>query len=154
MHTRIFTIIGARRLWAGGVILLTLITAATLAAGMGMKRGWFTAPSTKAAVAVQQREGFEVERVTIRRFGFEPSVIKGSSKDFTLLIVNRSYLPELAISLNRIVGNGQKEKVKDVRQKRGQVNGFNYFGNLPPGEYELVEANNPNWKCAITLTAR
>lgn len=132
--------------------LVTTLCAATVAGGIGLKNGWFTAFG-KAAVAVQQEEKIESELVTVSRFGFMPLSINRPAKDFVMTIVNRTADTELNLTLNRIVGNSPTDKVIDVNLKRGRGNWYANF-NLPPGEYELSEASHPEWRCKITLTPR
>ncbi|MEK7831947.1 MAG: hypothetical protein AAB401_12715 [Acidobacteriota bacterium] len=110
-------------------------------------------PGFVPAVAIQQPEQIESELITVSRFGFMPLAIKRPAKDFVLTIVNRSADPELNLTLSRTVGNRPTDKVIDVKLKRGRGS-WNAHFNLPPGDYELTEINNPNWKCTITVTPR
>ena len=142
------------------ILLATLLATATVTAltvNTGNRaRNWFTATGTNTAsnvVAVQQEEKIESELITVSRFGFMPLTIKRPAKDFVMTIVNRSSDPELNLTLNRVVGNRPTDKVIDVKLKKGRGS-WNAHFNLPPGDYELTEINNPQWKCTITLTPR
>lgn len=103
------------------------------------------------AAMMQTEARLETELIAVRPFGFEPAAIKRPAGDFQFLITNRSQFPELSLTLSRVVGNRPSDKVKDVGFKKGQVR-WNERFNLPPGDYVLTEARNPEWKCSITLT--
>ncbi len=142
------------------LVLVTLmafiLTATGVAAGIGVKRNWFTTTNhnvSSNAIAVQQQEQIESELVTVNRFGFMPLAIKRPAKDFVMTIVNRTADPELKLTLNRSVGNRPTDKIIDVNLKRGRGSWYAHF-SLPPGDYELSEASHPEWKCQITLTPR
>lgn len=133
-------------------IALATICAATIVAGVGMKRNWFITASSRT-IAAQADEGLEIEQITVRRFGFEPAAITRSAKGFMLNFSNHSGLPVLALSLNKLQSNSPVAKLTEVSLKRGQGYWTTYL-NLAPGEYELAEASHPEWKCRITLTPR
>lgn len=132
-------------------LMLVSLCAASMVAGIGIKRSWFKAAETRAATA-PANEKLEVEMVTLRRFGFEPSAITRSSKSFLLKVNNRFNQPTLALSLNQIQNNRVSAKVREVNLVGGQIDWTAYL-TLSPGEYELTEASHPEWKCRITVTA-
>lgn len=105
----------------------------------------------RTAAVIQTEARLETELIAVRQFGFEPAVIKRPAGDFQLYISNRSQFRELSLTLSRVQGNRPSDKVKDMGFKRGQVRWIERF-NLPPGDYVLTEAGNPEWKCSITLT--
>jgi hypothetical protein len=107
------------------------------------------ARSTSAAIQTEERQ--ESELITVRRFGFDPAAIKRPAGDVTFIIDNRSHLQDLSLTLSRVQGNKPSDKVKDVGFRKGQVKWLERF-NLPPGDYVLTEASQPDWKCSITLT--
>ncbi|MEP7338921.1 MAG: hypothetical protein ABI977_14395 [Acidobacteriota bacterium] len=113
------------------------------------------AKSRKAARSnsptIQTEANLETELITVRRFGFDPPIIKRPAGDFLFFISNHSQLRELSLTLSRAQGNKPSDKVKDVGFRKGQVKWIERF-NLPPGDYVLTEANHPDWKCSITLT--
>ncbi len=117
--------------------------------GIGAARGWFTAAS-RQAVSAPVDERLEIEMVTLRRFGFEPSAITRSSKGFLLKVNNRLNQPTLALSLNQLQNNHVSAKVREVNLSSGQIDWTAYL-TLSPGEYELTEASHPGWKCRITV---
>ncbi len=138
-------------------ILISCVTAIGLvAAAVTVERRLAAATRISTAsnvVSVQQEEKIESELITVSRFGFMPLAIKRPAKDFVMTIVNRSSDPELNLTLSRTVGNRPTDKIIDVKLKKGRGSWYAHF-NLPPGDYELSEANNPQWKCSITLTPR
>lgn len=103
------------------------------------------------STAVQTEPRLETELITVRRFGFDPAVIKRPAGDFQLFISNHSQLHELSLTLSRVQGNKPSDIVKDLGFRNGQVKWIERF-NLPPGDYVLTEATHPEWKCVITLT--
>lgn len=137
------------RLLPAALVILCLVA---VAAGMGVRSGWFAKLSGGAASA-QATDKVESELITVRRFGFEPAVIKRPAGEVVFVINNRTHLQDLSLTLTRVQGNKPTDKVKDVGMKRGHVNWIDRF-NLPPGDYVLTEASHPEWKCAITLTPR
>lgn len=95
------------------------------------------------------RERIEVEPVTLRRTGFEPSAITRPRGSFMLAIDNRSQIPDLDFRLARLNGNQQAAK-----RMRGRELRWRQLVDLSPGEYVLTEANHPQWRCQIVITAR
>lgn len=134
-------------------VTLSILCAMVVTAGIGVKRGWFTVSSSGVANNAQQKEEVESELITVSRFGFMPLAIKRPAKEFVMTIINRSSDPELNLTLSRTVGNRPTDKIIDVKLKKGRGNWYANL-NLPPGDYEMTEANNPEWKCMITLTPR
>lgn len=130
------------------IIALASLTVVAVTAGIGVTRGWFAA--NKAAIA-QQKEDVEVELITVRRFGFEPTEIKRPAGDVSFIINNRSNVQDLSLTFSRVQGNRPTDKVKDIGLRKGQIRSLERL-NLPPGDYVLTEANHPDWKCSITLT--
>lgn len=88
----------------------------------------------------------EVEVVTIRATGFEPSRIKRPAGRFLLAVDNRCGLEEVRLRLDREFGvsihqaNVRWDKL-DWRQML----------SLQPGTYLLTEENHPTWACRITV---
>lgn len=103
------------------------------------------------SAAMQTEARLETELITVRRFGFDPPVIKRPAGDFQFFVSNHSQFRELSLTLSRVQGNKPSDKVKEVGFRKGQVKWVERF-NLPPGDYVLTEANHPEWKCNITLT--
>ena len=89
----------------------------------------------------------EVQVITVRPRGFEPSDITRPTGVFLLAVDNRSGLDELHLSLDREGGN----RVHEQRVSRKKLDWRGAF-DLPPGRYALTEAKNPDWVCTITIT--
>jgi hypothetical protein len=90
----------------------------------------------------------EVQVITVRPRGFEPSNITRPAGIFLLAVDNRSGLDELLLRLDREAGN----RVHEQRVPRKKLDWRGAF-DLTPGHYVLTEANNPDWVCHITITA-
>jgi hypothetical protein len=104
------------------------------------------APHTAQSGSVPAR--VEVQVVTVRARGFEPSDITRPTGIFLLAVDNRSGLDELLLRLDREAGN----RVHEQRLPRKKPDWRRAF-DLTPGRYLLTEANNPDWVCHITITA-
>ena len=94
-----------------------------------------------------QIEKFEIEVITIRPAGFEPREITRPRGFFGIAVENRTGLPEVLLRLDR-EGGGRVQEAQVTRQKLNWKQGL----DLPPGQYVLTEANNPDWVCRITIT--
>jgi hypothetical protein len=81
------------------------------------------------------------------RNGFEPREITRSKGHFILVVLNRCGLSELSLRLDREAGTRLRE-ASFSREKREWTD----VVNLPPGNYILSEASNPDWTCKITIT--
>jgi hypothetical protein len=93
------------------------------------------------------RERIEVEPVTLRARGFEPSAITRPRGQFLLAVDNRSGFPDLDFRLVGLNGNQQAAK-----RMRGRELRWRQLVDLPPGDYVLTEANHPRWHCQISIT--
>src|SRR5262245_2774446 len=96
--------------------------------------------------AVSQ-EGIQIELVTIRTRGFEPSQITRSKGRFILAVYNRSGLEEVNLHLDHEAGL----KLRQERVPRTKLDWYAGL-DLPPGKYFLTEANHSDWRCAIVVT--
>lgn len=106
------------------------------------------------AVISQDQAKIEAELITIRRFGFEPAEIRRPAGEFVIVIDDRSQKArDLVLTLSSVRTDQPPDKLRDVDFKTGRSNWHERF-NLPAGEYVLTEANNPEWRCTITLTAK
>lgn len=146
------------RMAAFAQLALVIIAATVVAALAVSARVWIKSPARAAPVltAAARNEpqnkpepvSYHAELITLRPQGFIPGEIRRPAGRFMIGIDNRTGLKEIEISLIRDTGNKEQE-VRISRNKpdwRGVV-------NLPPGNYELREANHPEWVCRITLTA-
>ena len=141
------------------LLFVSLVAVAAFTVGMIHAKAKIFSPPTFAAIpsdnstAIQADEKLESELITVNRFGFMPLSITRPAKGFALIVDNHTADPDLNLRLNRLLGNVPADKLLDLNLKRGRGNWYSQV-NLPPGEYELSEANHPEWKCKITLTPR
>ena len=97
----------------------------------------------------QSRERVEVELITLRRNGFEPSEIRRPQGSFVLGVDNRSGIEGVELRLERLAGGRLP-----ALQTRARKLSWRELVDLPAGEYVLKEANHPEWACAISISAR
>lgn len=91
----------------------------------------------------------EAELVTITPTGFEPAEIRRPQGRFLLAIDNRTGLDSIEVYLERETGS----RAKDSFARKGKL-AWREAIDLPAGTYILRAANDENWRCRITLTAR
>lgn len=91
----------------------------------------------------------EVERITIKRSGFEPSEIRRPAGPFFLAFDNHGKLGEVFLEI--YPANGQR--LHDLNAKKGQLRQGKII-DLPPGQYVLTEVNHPRWNCRIFISAK
>ena len=146
---------------AGSFIVLTSVTA------LGLSGYWFAnkssarqqpailpskvAPVVVAAEALsrtpQDRKKVEVEIVTLKATGFDPSSLTRPKGEFMLVIENRSGLPEVTFQFDRAVGLRLRQA--RVARKKASWNGL---VDLPPGTYKMTEATRPAWAFSLIIT--
>lgn len=100
-----------------------------------------------AAAPDSPDERVEVEVITATPFGFEPAEVTRTRGRFILAVQNNSGAAELSLRLDRVQG----ERLREVRMETGRQRSHQDL-TLPPGEYVLAEAGNPDRSCRITLT--
>jgi hypothetical protein len=88
----------------------------------------------------------EVELITLRPDGFEPSEITRPKDQFVLFIDDRSGREDTSLVLQRVQG----ERVKDVKINRKKSEWYNLL-DLAPGTYVLHDTGNPELQCQITI---
>ena len=91
----------------------------------------------------------EAELINVNPNGFEPTEITRSEGRFLLAVQNKSGLAEITLQVSRENSNARllvlsRKKRQDWRDVIAP----------PPGRYLLTEANHPEWRCLITITAR
>lgn len=86
----------------------------------------------------------EVELLTVRPYGFEPSEITRPKGPFVLLIDDRSGKESSSLSLQRLTG----ESVREVRTKRNKSD-WHELLDLQPGEY--VVTGDSGARCRLTI---
>lgn len=90
---------------------------------------------------------FEVELITIRPSGFEPAEIIRPKGPFVLLVDDRSGKEDSSFKLQVLRG----EKLREVHTMRMKSEWHDVI-DLPPGNYLLIDAANPESHCQITIT--
>lgn len=88
-------------------------------------------------------------RLTIRPNGFEFSEITLPAKPFLFVIDNKSGLEEIVLQIHRIT-SGRRDKLRETRVSLKKLRKAE-ITDLSPGQYELTEANHPDWVCRIMI---
>lgn len=88
----------------------------------------------------------EVELITLRPAGFEPSELVRSKESFVLFIDDRSGKENSSLVLQRVKG----ERVRAISLNRKKSDWHDVI-DLSPGTYVLRDANNPELRCQITI---
>ena len=98
------------------------------------------------ATASMQAERFEVERITLQQWGFEPKAINRPPGPFSLIFENRSGFGDVDISLTQ-------ESGPFLRKVQVTKNALTWKQRLelPPGTYLIKESSRPDWQCRITI---
>ncbi len=104
-----------------------------------------TTPMPTAGLKPEQAK-FEVERITLREWGFEPKQIDRRPGPFLLVLQNQSGLPEVELSLIAESGH-MRQGIPDTRNALTWKQRL----ELPPGTYLIKEAGHPDWQCQITI---
>ena len=109
-------------------------------------------PAATASPAVSDTNtptAMEAERITVRRYGFEPARITRPAGRFVLALDNRSDSQELDLRLTRAAGGWGRQ-----RRLSGHASRWHAVVDPPPGLYVLTEAGHPGWECRILITPR
>lgn len=88
----------------------------------------------------------EVELITLRPAGFEPSEITRPKGPFVLVIDDRSGKDVSSIRLQKVQG----ERLRDVNTNRGKSE-WHDLVDLPPGDYVLTDSSNSAAQCQIII---
>ena len=133
------------------IVALALITSGVskqeLLKSLVKVSGQLSAPETLNAPQSDTRyDRVEAEVITILSTGFYPSEITRPRGQFLILIDNRSDFDDLTLRLVSAAG----PTLREVRQTKEEKI-VKHLENLPPGEYLLTEASNPDWICRITI---
>ncbi len=88
----------------------------------------------------------EVELVTLRPSGFEPTEITRPRGAFVLFVDDRTQKESSTLSLMRVSG----DRMKEVRTSRKRSEWHDLI-DLTPGDYLLVDADNSQMSCRITI---
>jgi len=88
----------------------------------------------------------EVELITLRPAGFEPSEITRPKGPFVLFIDDRSGKETSSLVLQRI--NGERLRASNLNRKKSE---WHDVIDLPPGTYVLQDAGNSELRCQIAI---
>ncbi len=107
--------------------------------------------NTRARFAPAKSPSVPVEGaiVTLRSFGFEPKELTRKAGPVFFFVNNASGFRQVNFRLDREVG----ARLKNVPLPQGRFR-WQEVVNLTPGTYLLTVAENPQWVCHITITAR
>ena len=97
-------------------------------------------------IAQSLSDDLEVELITLKPEGFEPSEIVRPKGPFVLLVDDRSGKEGSSLRLQRLLG----ERLRDVNTTRRKSEWYDLI-DLPPGDYVLSDAENATKRCRITL---
>jgi hypothetical protein len=94
-------------------------------------------------------KALEVELVTIHREGMYPKEMNLHKTRFLLAVDNRSETRVITLQLDRAGGGGRVDGALVPLEKLD----WRTVVDVAPGSYVLSEANHPEWKCQITVSA-
>lgn len=107
-----------------------------------------TMPNSFEPTVQSNSERLEVERVTLRPDGFEPSAITRPHGRFLFAVNDRSGTSgELLFRLYRESGEALRE-MRSSHRRREERKIF----DIAPGRYVLRVVGHPDWVCQITIT--
>jgi hypothetical protein len=106
-----------------------------------------TKPEVLSLQPTEPSETAEIQLIKVTRFGFEPRELERSNNLFVLAVHNLSHKADLVLRLHRVQG----ERLHEVRMSRSKRK-WQLPLTLPPGDYLLTEASQPDWQCQIRLT--
>lgn len=124
----------SRRLLAGSGLFAIAVLAVSLDAQI--RRG---EPAEHSIAVVLRWEGFE-----------PPSITMPPGKNF-IVVFNRTGLDEVDLKIQRTGGPGRSGEVLAQRPSRRTEWNWNELVNLPVGEYEIREANHPQWVFRLSV---
>ena len=96
--------------------------------------------------ATDNSQPAEIELITLRPAGFEPSEITRSKGAFVLFLDDRTGKENSSLVLQRLNG----ERLRAINLERKKPN-WNEVLNLTPGTYILQDGNNAESRCQITI---
>jgi hypothetical protein len=88
----------------------------------------------------------EIELITLRPAGFEPSEITRPKGAFVLFLDDRSGKDKSSLVLQRVNG----ERLRSINLERKKSNWNDVF-DLTPGTYILQDGSNSELRCQITI---
>jgi len=88
----------------------------------------------------------EIELITLRPAGFEPSEITRSKGAFVLFVDDRSGKENSSLELQRV--NSERLRSININRKKSD---WHDVIDLAPGTYVLQDASSPELRCQITI---
>lgn len=88
----------------------------------------------------------EIELITVRPAGFEPSEITRPKGAFVLFLDDRSGKENSSLVLQRL--NGERLRAINLERKKSN---WNDVVNFAPGTYVLQDGSNAELRCQITI---
>jgi len=117
------------------VAAIALLAIGVLFVTFGSLRGGSTASSEPA----------EVELITLRPAGFEPTEISRPKGPLVLFVEDRSGKENSSLELKRM--SGERLRAIGLQRKKSE---WNEVVDLPPGTYVLQDGDS-EWRCQITI---
>jgi hypothetical protein len=108
---------------------------------------WATAQTTV------NRPRLQIVPVELHPHGFMPRQIQRPPGRFLMPVINRTGLDRIWLQLHVSLGATRGAKIVEKETARGTIR-WTPLLDLPPGEYELSEINNPTWVLKISVTAQ
>ena len=130
------------------IAIVTILTSSVYAVYRAKLLASPKEPELAPTKSVSPPDDLEVELITVLPNGFEPVEIVRPAGRFMLVFDNQSRLRALEFHLERS-GNAVIPPV----HPRGKTDSTKVL-NLPAGEYQITEANHPDWKLTLTITKR
>lgn len=135
----------SRRILAIGLFSTAVAVALVISYARPMSTSQFSENVTEP-VETGSEGRVEAELLVLRSAGFQPREIKRRPGPFVLAVQNHSSQQEISLTLKQEAG----PSIRQIRFAQRQSK-FRDFIELPPGRYVLVETNNPDWNCRITI---
>ncbi len=129
-------------------LLIGLILAFSVYAAFRLRAAKRSAEVAVVAGPSAGSENVEAELITILPNGFEPGELVRPAGSFVLMFDNQSGLQPLDLRLER----AGMPRITELRLRRKTDS--TTILNLPQGEYQVTEANHPEWSLKLTLTRR
>jgi hypothetical protein len=133
--------------------LASMIAVVVITLGTLTVRAWRSKPdpiTKQEGSSAQQTPASpraDAELITITPRGFVPAEIQRPAGQVLLTVVNQTGLAEITLRLDRQGSARLKEERVPKTKARWQT-----LVNLQAGNYQLTEANHPDWVCRIVVT--
>ena len=138
-----------RRLTRSRLVALALILCAGFTTFALGARAWIAGPAAGGMIAQSNKEKFEVELITLKRWGFEPKEITRPKGKVLFVINNRS---EQLRQMTFVLADERKNRLKEVKLGHNGKKDWNGLFDLNPGSYLLSVVEQPDLVCRIIVT--